>query len=234
MALVHPLYDFYNQVPQRRAMVDWYNTEDGNMIGFTARSVVGGVFIPFLYDLPLWHKWASRDQANPKTHIWAPQPVPPQTGTLIAAADKNPSLWRYTTAQPAEGWEQPAFDDSKWTEGKSGFGSKGTPGAVINTEWTTGDLWLRREITLPAGIAGDPVLRVIHDEDCEIYFNGIPALRELEYNTSYESFDILPAAKALLKPGARIVMAIHCHQTRGGQSIDAGLDYIKETAASAK
>ena len=234
MALVHPLYDFYNQVPQRRAMVDWYNTEDGNMIGFTARSVVGGVFIPFLYDQPLWKKWASRDKANPKTHIWAPQPVPPQTGTLVPAADKEPTLWRYTTVKPAEGWEQPAFDTSKWTEGKSGFGSKGTPGAVINTAWTTSDLWLRREITLPAAIAGDPVLRVIHDEDCEIYFNGIPALRELEYNSSYETFDILPTAKALLKPSARIVIAIHCHQTRGGQSIDAGMDFVKETPEANK
>ena len=234
IALVHPLYDFYNQVPQRRAMVDWYNTENGQMIGFTARSVVGGVFIPFLYDQPLWQKWAFRDKANPKTHIWAAQPVPPQTGTLVPAADKEPSLWHYTTTKPVDGWEQPGFDAAKWTVGKSGFGSKGTPGAVINTEWTTSDIWLRREITLPATFAGDPVLHVNHDEDCEIYLDGIPALREMEYNSQYESFEILPAAKILLKPGAKIVMAIHCHQTRGGQSIDAGLDFVKETAGAAK
>ena len=198
------------------------------MIGFTARSVVGGVFLPFLYDESLWKKWAGRDHANPTQHIWAAQPVPPQTGTLIPTAATEPALWRYTTTAPAEGWETASFNAGAWTEGKSGFGTRGTPGAHIHTEWKTSDIWLRREVTLPAKIDGEVLLNLYHDEDTEVYLNGTLAVRELSFNGRYDSFEILPAAQAHLKPGAKILLAIHCHQTNGGQYIDAGFDFVKE------
>lgn len=75
-AFVAPLWDFYGQVPEERPMTDWYDTRRGRMIGFTARSVVGGIFLPFLYHPDLWRKWARRDKADPATHVWADIPVP--------------------------------------------------------------------------------------------------------------------------------------------------------------
>lgn len=34
--------------------------------------------------------------------------------------------------RPSADWLKPGFDDSGWTEGKGGFGSPGTPRAVIS------------------------------------------------------------------------------------------------------
>lgn len=47
-ALVEPVWRFLNESPSRVPMTDWYETTDGKMVGFQARSVVGGVFIPML------------------------------------------------------------------------------------------------------------------------------------------------------------------------------------------
>ena len=70
---------------------------------------------------------------------------------------------------------KPAFSDSAWKAGLGGFGAKDTPNAVARTEWKTPDIWLRREFDWPAGKTAHPVLSVYHDEDVEIYINGVLA-----------------------------------------------------------
>ncbi len=232
IAIIDPLYDFYSQVPERRAMVDWYNAENGHMIGFTARSVVGGVFLPFLYDADLWKKWAGRDKANPKTHIWAAQPSIPQTKPVVPPAYIEPAVWLYTTTKPADGWEKPAFDASAWKEGRSGFGTAGTPGADVKTKWDSADIWLRREITIPATAKGDLLLLVHHDDDTQIYLDGALAFDQAGYTQHYEPFEVLPAAEGKLRPGAKVIVAIHCHQVFGGQYIDMGIGEVKQKPAA--
>ena len=78
-------------------------------------------------------------------------------------------------------------------------------------------------MTLPATV--DPSrlqLDVYHDEDVEVYLNGIHAASEPGYRVSYEPVEIGQRCAAL-KPGAEVVIAVHCHQTGGGQGIDVGL-----------
>ena len=102
------------------------------------------------------------------------------------------------------------------------FGSDGTPGIAPKTAWTSEDIWLRREFTMPAA-DGEIQGLIYHDEDVEVYFNGVLAFKESGYSNSYDPIEIAPAARALLKTGAKIVMAVHCHQTSGGQGVDVGL-----------
>lgn len=47
-ALISPVHRFLDETPDRVPMTDWYDTKTGKMVGFQARSVVGGVFIKML------------------------------------------------------------------------------------------------------------------------------------------------------------------------------------------
>lgn len=219
-ALVAPVFKFVNETPDRSPLTDWYETKSAKKVGFTARPVVGGVFLPLLYDRAVWRKYADRDTTRAKG--WAPMPQPPVLTLLVPTANEAPAEWKYTTEKPADGWERADFDDKAWKTGRSGFGTAGTPGGVITTVWNTPDIWLRRTFTLASAPVGEVKLSVHHDEDAEVFLNGISAARLVDFTTGYESADISPAAAATLKSGSNS-MAIHCRQVRGGQYIDAGL-----------
>ena len=125
-------------------------TDDVRSGGMHARPVVGGFFIKMLTDRAIWHKWASGDKTKPRT--WAPLPKPPKITVVVPAADKQPAHVELYD-QTAGRWTglDPDFDDSAWKQGESGFGTAGTPGAIIGTIWQTDDIWLRREMDLPVG-----------------------------------------------------------------------------------
>ena len=61
-AIVHPIFQFLNQTPDRVPMTDWYDTVSAHQVGFQARSVVGGVYIKMLADPQLWSKWVDRSK----------------------------------------------------------------------------------------------------------------------------------------------------------------------------
>ena len=219
-ALVEPLYRFAQETRSRVPMTDWYDTKTGKMVGFQARSVVGGLFLQMLYDKSAWKNWASQDST--KSSHWAPLPKMPMPITIVPTSEQTAQSWRYTTETPSEKWNQPDFDDFAWKEGAGGFGTKGTPGSVVRTEWKATDIWLRREITLPEKFAPDMQLRIHHDDDAEIYLNGVLAAKLAGFSVQYELVPIKSAAQKTLHPGKQI-LAVHCLQTIGGQFIDVGL-----------
>ncbi|KPJ76335.1 MAG: hypothetical protein AMS14_02195, partial [Planctomycetes bacterium DG_20] len=142
--------------------------------------------------------------------------------TVVPTSEQQAQPWRYTFTDPGAGWFNRDFDDSGWKTGPGGFGTKDTPGAVVGTVWNTPDIWLRREVTIPEGEFPRLALRIHHDEDAQVYINGVKAADLKNYLTEYEVRPINDKGRAALKAG-KAVLAVHCKQTRGGQFIDLGL-----------
>ncbi|MBQ9874972.1 MAG: glycoside hydrolase family 2 [Thermoguttaceae bacterium] len=151
---------------------------------------------------------------------------------VIGCSKKTAKVWKYAFDKPADNWFAPDFDDSAWKEGEGGFGTEGTPGAVVRTKWDTSDIWIRRvseDVKAEDLKDVDSMLAYVsHDEDCEIYINGVKIAEYAGYQDYYYADVDLDALKSALKEGPNVV-AIHCKQTKGGQYIDFGL--VKEVPA---
>ena len=149
-------------------------------------------------------------------------PPEPVVTVISPTAEKEAVMWRYTTEKPADDWFKPEFSASEWKEGKAGFGTANTPGAIVGTVWNSPDIWLRREFTTESSDFRDVGLLLHHDEDAEIYINGVLASRVRRFISAYEESEISADAMRALRKG-RNVLAVHCHQTTGGQYIDVGI-----------
>ncbi len=146
---------------------------------------------------------------------------------VVPTSQKTPLLWRYSFDLPAGNWTSINFDDSTWKSGRGAFGTPDTPGLdPVGTLWNTPDIWLRR--TAPIGELSDVIrsqllLRALHDEDIEVYINGVLAVSKTGFVGNYSYLPISAAAKAALIPNGPNLIAVHCHQTQGGQSLDVGI-----------
>lgn len=139
---------------------------------------------------------------------------------LLPTSEREPQPARYTTEAPAAGWEQPDFDDKAWKSGNGGFGTRQTPNAKVGTVWDGSDIWVRREFDLQEVPAGEALLRLHHDEDAEVFLNGV---RIAAVKGHVGNYTMLPIVQDGIFRKGRNVIAIKCHQTHGGQFIDAGL-----------
>ena len=148
---------------------------------------------------------------------------------IITTSRGTTHIWAYATAKPADNWTQPSFDAKNWKKGAAGFGStrnaaqgNGVRESQIRTSWNTPDIWIRREIEMPAKLPQNLSFLCAHDEDIEIYINGVLAAQAPKFTTSYTEIPMTPQGRAAIKPGKNI-LAAHCHQTDGDQYLDLGI-----------
>jgi alpha-L-arabinofuranosidase B-like protein/concanavalin A-like lectin/glucanase superfamily protein len=145
---------------------------------------------------------------------------------VVPTSEAAGQSWRFTTATPPSSWNTTGFNDGGWNTGNGGFGTAGTPGAVIRTTWNTADIWQRRTFNpggLTAAQRSNLVLRLHHDEAAEIFINGVLAASVSGFTTSYAFTPVSAAARNAVIANGNNVLAVHCHQTTGGQYIDTGL-----------
>lgn len=141
--------------------------------------------------------------------------------TFVEDARSGGAEWEYTIAAPTPDWKDVGFRDKSWLKGRGGFGAKGTPGAQIGTEWRTGDIWMRTSFGLTA-LPQSLSLDIHHDEDVEVYLNGLLVFEAKGFLKDYELVVLGEEAVRALQTG-RNILAIHCHQNGGGQYVDAAL-----------
>ncbi|MGV8134377.1 MAG: glutaminase domain-containing protein [Mangrovibacterium sp.] len=138
--------------------------------------------------------------------------------TVLPMAGEEAWEGRYTFEKPKNGWDKADFNDSSWTMGRGAFGTPEMPS--LQTQWTTKDIWVRREFTISAVPEGEVYLTYSHDDIFELYLNGKQLVK-----TEYEWHNgvTLTLDKSLLKAGEKNVIAAHCHNRTGGGYVDFGL-----------
>jgi hypothetical protein len=153
--------------------------------------------------------------------------TPPPTRVLLPTSEKTAYVSRYTTRPPATNWMQPAFADAAWQAGAGDFGSQ----ADNKTRWETAEIWVRREFQLDDPVFNKLLLQVRHDDDVDVFLNGMPVYSCAPcVSSGYKPVPVPDAARKALKKGKNL-LAVHCKNTGGPGFVDAGLvDELKETS----
>jgi len=155
---------------------------------------------------------------------------------ILPTALVDYTQWKYITGNASftvpAGWNSNLnFDDNAWSEGFSGFGQGNPPGSKIRTDWHDDAIYLRKIVhigNLTEDEKANLKLFIHHDEDFELYINGVLAASGTGYIDYYKVFNISPDAKAAIRYGQDNLIAIHVIQTGGGQYIDAGIVTAKD------
>ncbi len=131
--------------------------------------------------------------------------------------------WRYTFDQPGERWFRPDYEDDDWSVGAAPFGKEEPKfSRRPRTEWTSDDIWLRREFAINGRPTGELYLWIYHDDDADVYINGVLACEVKGYKTEYAAVPLPISVRTALRRSGNVI-AIHCRQDSGGQYIDAGI-----------
>lgn len=142
---------------------------------------------------------------------------------ILPTSELEGVAWLSTTTQPPDDWMNEGFDASTWQTAPGGFGAADSPGFVRRTDWSTSDIWLRQVFEWqPVTTRHALVLRLIHDDDVEVYFNGRKVARLPGWTPAYVMHPLDSAAEGALCAGVNTI-AVHCHQNSGGQTIDVGI-----------
>src|SRR5258706_11418896 len=114
------------------------------------------------------------------------------------------------------------YNDADWKTGKAPFGTGWDNDAA--TEWKSKSIWVRREFDIKDTNFEKLVLQMRHDEDVEIYINGVLAYscNNSCFTSEYRNYPLADSIKDKLKNGKNI-LAMHCTNSNGWSWLDAGL-----------
>jgi GH43 family beta-xylosidase len=134
------------------------------------------------------------------------------------------SRWRYTTTPPTSAdWTRRGFDDNDWSAGRAAFGSRTVENSTTNrttTDWSSGDLWLRKTIQLDEPPSEHLQLLMRLRGRADIYVNGERIHRSdgVRYYATIDVGDV-----RAFRAGENVI-AVHAQQTEDDRRyVDVGL-----------
>ncbi|TDE15601.1 glutaminase family protein [Dyadobacter psychrotolerans] len=148
----------------------------------------------------------------------------PVMKTLLPTAKQSGYSARFTTVDPGPAWYKDNYNVSSWKQAPAPFGTKDRNDAMLKsgTEFPK-EVWYKREFTLTATDFEKPMLNIFHDDDVQVYINGVPAFECAPcFTGDYEFKPISAAARKALKKGKNI-LAAYCKNGVGPGYIDVGL-----------
>ncbi|MCF2503820.1 DUF4965 domain-containing protein [Dyadobacter sp. CY107] len=159
-----------------------------------------------------------------KTYRFMGAPTPVMK-TILPTAKQAGYTAKFTTVKPDPNWwYKEGYNISTWKQGPAPFGTKDRNDAMLRggTEFQQ-EIWYRREFTLTAADFEKPTLNIFHDDDVEVFINGVPAFDCAPcFTGDYEFKPISASARKALKKGKNI-LAAYCKNGAGPGYIDIGL-----------
>ncbi len=154
---------------------------------------------------------------------------PKSVNMLIPSGEEERSTWKYMFEKPDKNWMKVDFNDGEWSSGQGIFAGPGSLENKAGTKWISPEIWMRRVVTLNENI-DFPILKIIFDEDYEVYINGMLLKEEKGWTHEYKYYKLDEEAGKLFKIGENTI-AVHCRNGGGEQHIDVGIGKVGKPKA---
>lgn len=139
--------------------------------------------------------------------------------SIIPSGDEKPFEAVYTETQPAGGWTNTGFNDAAWKKGMAPFGDNES---TAKTLWKSHDIWMRRSFIWNGGDVNALFLKLLHDDNAEVYLNGEKIYSHTGWLSKYHYIPLPESAVKKLVKGKNM-LAVHVANTAGGASLDVGI-----------
>jgi len=140
---------------------------------------------------------------------------------LLKMGEREGWTANYVNEMPATNWTAKNFDDEKWKQGKAAFGKR--ENQKVNTAWDSENIWIRKKFSMDEDWSGQKVfLEYSHDDDVEIYINGIEVVRINDRCQDNAMLELPENALRSLQKGENMIAA-HCRNKGGEAYLDFGL-----------
>lgn len=141
---------------------------------------------------------------------------------VVPTSEQGEWYGNYTTNRPAANWKDTNFDDSSWKKDKGAFGTTENE-PTAKTNWTTENIWVRRNIVLDEDLTGKSVyLEYSNDDDAVFYINGLEVHNTGSTCNKNSVVKVPDNIVNTLKKGDNLIAA-HCKNPVANGLLDFGL-----------